>query len=77
MTTTIQVDPQTAQALADHAARVGLSVQEYLKKHFAAANGSQPVTDVDRWLDELIEGLPDLPLLPSDFSSRDIYADHD
>lgn len=77
MTTTIQIDPQTAQALADHAASLGLTVQEYLKKHFAPTNGSQSVADVDRWLDELVEGLPELPPLPSDFSSRDIYADHD
>ena len=32
---------------------------------------------IDRWLDELTEGLPDLPALPTDFSRADIYDDHD
>jgi hypothetical protein len=77
MTTTIEIDPQTAQALADLAASSGLTVQEYLRKHFVAGNGGRPVTDVEQWLDELVEGLPDLPPLPRDFSSKDIYADHD
>lgn len=31
----------------------------------------------DRWLDELVEGLPLLPPLPDNFSTPDIYADHD
>src|SRR5258708_4422856 len=77
MTTTIQVDPQTAQVLADQAASQGLSVQEYLKKHFSTALAGQAIDDVDQWLDELVEGLPQLPPLPGDFSTRDIYADHD
>ena len=76
-TTTIQLDAQTAKALAEHAAAVGLSVQDYLKKHFAGGNGSNGVDNPDGWLDELADGLPDLPPLPRDFSTKDIYADHD
>ncbi len=33
--------------------------------------------DVDHWLDELTEGLPELPPLPPDFSRADLYNDHD
>ena len=75
--TTIQLDAQTAQALAEHATAVGLSVQDYLKKHFGGRNGSNGVGDPDRWLDELADGLPELPPLPCDFTTKDIYADHD
>jgi len=74
---TIQLDPQTAKALAERAAAAGLSIPDYLKRHFATGNGQDGVDDPDRWLDELTEGLPDLPPLPRDFSSNDIYADHD
>ena len=75
--TTIQLDVQTAKALAELAAAVGLSIQDYLKKHFAGGNGTNGVDDPDHWLDELAEGLPHLPPLPRDFSSKDIYTDHD
>jgi len=76
-TTTIQVDPQTAKALADYAAALGMTVQDYLKKHFARTDGTDMALDANQWLDELAEGLPDLPPLPLDFSTYDIYADHD
>lgn len=75
--TTIQLDAKTAQALAEQAAAIGITVQDYLKKHFGGGNGSCVVGDPDRWLDELADGLPDLPPLPRDFSAKDIYADHD
>jgi hypothetical protein len=75
-TTTIRLDAQTAKSLADYAAALGLTVEDYLKKHFVDTNGPQTVEDVDHWLDELAEGL-DLPALPLDFSTKDIYVDHD
>jgi len=75
--TTIQIDEKTAESLANYAAALGLSVQDYLKRHFAGANGNGGIEEADRWLDELIEGLPELPPLPRDFSTKDIYADHD
>ena len=77
MTPTIELDPNTAKALSEHAAALGLSVQDYLKRHFAGSNGPSTLDDVDQWLDELVEGLPELPALPRDFSTKDIYADHD
>jgi hypothetical protein len=35
------------------------------------------IATLDRWLDQLAEGLPDLPPLPADFSRADLYDDHD
>jgi hypothetical protein len=32
---------------------------------------------LNRWLDELSEGLEHLPSLPADFSRADLYDDHD
>ena len=32
---------------------------------------------LDRWLEELSEGLDELPPLPADFSRADLYDDHD
>ncbi len=79
--TTITLDESTAQALADHAAAVGLSVQDYLRKYMAGANGQEMTetvlpADVDRWLDEISEGLPTLSL-PQNLSREDIYDEHD
>jgi hypothetical protein len=74
--TTIQLDPAAAKALADHAAILGLTVEEYLRKHFAGTNSESIIEDADAWLDELSDGL-DMPALPLDFSTKDIYADHD
>ena len=75
--TTIELDSQTARALADHAASLGLSIQDYLKKHFADSNGAGDIDDPDQWLDELTLGLRELPALPCNFSTRDAYTDHD
>jgi hypothetical protein len=33
--------------------------------------------ELERWLNDLTEGLPELPPLPADFSRADIYDDHD
>lgn len=74
---TIQLDPQTAEVLARYAAVLGLTVSDFLKQHFVGGNGAATVVDVDRWLDELADGTDALPPLPRDFSSHDIYADHD
>jgi len=73
----IEVDQQTANALSLYAASLGLSVSEYLRKHFAGTNGPQSPVDAECWLDELVEGMPEIPALPADFSAGDAYADHD
>ena len=77
MGTPIELDPKTAKALADLAASSGLTVQDYLRKHFAPTHDAHAVGDADRWLDELTEGLPELPPLPQDFSTKDVYVGHD
>ena len=78
MATTIELDPETAKALAEHAEAVGLTIRDYLKKHFIGAKGPlAAVHHADRWLDELSDGLGNLPPLPHDFSTKDVYADHD
>lgn len=74
---TIELDPQTAQTLADYAAGLGLSVPEFLRRQFAGGNGTSTISDIDGWLDSLSEGSERLPALPADFSIKDIYADHD
>lgn len=75
--TTIQIDDATAAALSNYAASLGMTIEDYLRKHFADTDGNQGIADADRWLDGLTEGLPELPPLPRDFSTKDIYADHD
>jgi hypothetical protein len=74
---TVQLDRETAQALAGYAAELGLTVPEFLRRHFAGTNGPTRIDDADAWLDELADGVADLPPLPRDFSTKDIYADHD
>lgn len=74
---TIELDPLTAQALADYAAGLGLSVPEFLRRQFASPNGTSAIYDIDGWLDSLTEGSERYPPLPDDFSTKDIYADHD
>lgn len=75
--TSIQINDRTAKALEQHAACLGLTIQEYLERHFGDANGINPIDDPDRWLDEVSEDGFDAPPLPANFSCRDIYSDHD
>jgi hypothetical protein len=37
----------------------------------------QTAAEIDRWLEELADGFPTAPPLPSDFSRADLYDDHD
>ncbi len=76
-TETIQLDPQTVEALTRYAAGLGLSVPEFLHRHFAGPNLPTGVGDVDAWLDELSADSESAPPLPRDFSTRDVYSDHD
>lgn len=73
----IQRDPKTAKAVAEYAEALGLSVSEFLEQHFANGNGADVIVDVDRGLDDLAEGSDASLVLPLDFSTRDMYADHD
>jgi hypothetical protein len=63
------------QQLVVRLARVNAALTKVLraKDGGKAASASQ----VDRWLEQLSAGLPDLPALPADFSRADLYDDHD
>jgi hypothetical protein len=39
--------------------------------------GAPSPAELDRWFDQMAEGLPELPPLPADFSRADVYDDHD
>lgn len=82
MTTTIELDRQTAEALTAQAQAMGLSLETYLRRLsqvavFSPSNGTVSLDDFDRYLDELAADLPRLAPLPADFSRADIYRNHD
>jgi hypothetical protein len=80
-----QIKPDTAETIAAEARARGLSVDDYLKSLLPQSNGDYgsvyesklSLTEVDQLLDELAEGGDNLMPLPSDFSRKDIYHDHD
>jgi hypothetical protein len=79
---TVELQDEVADALRAQARAKGLSLDAYLSSLAGRLDQSAPpldgsMTDIDRWLDELSDGLPALPSLPQDMSRRDIYADHD
>lgn len=75
--TRIEVDSATAKALSDQASSLGLSVTEFLHTHFCGNDAPYTIDDVDAWLDGLAEGMDGVPTLPDDFSTQDLYTDHD
>lgn len=78
--TTIQLDAETAHAITVYAQTLGLTVEECLRPHVATTNGTDDGTDANQWLrdlDELAAASDDAAVLPADFSTRDIYLDHD
>lgn len=72
---TIKLDPETTAAFARYAGRLGLSITDYLTRHYGHAGGAAPLDDADAWLDELSEGLTDIQPLPVDVSSKAVHAD--
>jgi hypothetical protein len=86
---TIHLPTATEQMLRKRAARDGTTLESYLlvliECAALTANGALPtsesanpaVADMDHWLNELADGLPPLPTLPTDFSRADLYAEHD
>jgi len=75
---TINVDDKTRLALESFAARIGLTLEDYLKR--LAEHGGASVApelsavEFDSLVDELTIEAPPLPV---DFSRADIYCDHD
>jgi len=89
MTVTLNLSPETEQALREKAARYGLALETYLEqvveRDTQAANaGPGPGSgdqvspaEFDRRLDELSEGLPPHSTLPTDWTRADLYTDRD
>lgn len=72
----IEVDAVTAKALAEQAQSLGMSVAEFLRDHFCGSE-ALPIDDIDAWLDSLTDGMEGVLPLAADFSTRDLYSDHD
>jgi hypothetical protein len=76
------ITPATAERLAAHAAREGLSVEAYLQALLGIAGPPSPLAELsDAAFDALLEafatGGEHVPPLPPDFSRRDIYLQGD
>jgi hypothetical protein len=89
MTVTVNLSSETERLLRQKAAQQGLALDTYLRqlaeREAQAIDGvpeadpspQEPPADFDRLVDELSEGLPPLPTLPTDWSRAHLYADHD
>ena len=89
MSVTLNLPPETEKLLRQKAAQQGLALETYLgqlaERDAQTVNGKAEAasvaevlpTDFDRLVDELSEGLPPLPTLPTDWSRAQLYADHD
>jgi hypothetical protein len=81
MMTRIEVEQDTAERLAKKAKSTGISVDSLLRDLLDTTDltprAAVTLEEFDRILDELTAGPQDLPPLPADFSSADIYLDHD
>jgi hypothetical protein len=64
---------QKQRRLSSELARIDRAID-----HLTPAGKRSPdKSTLNRWLDELADGLPALPQLPADFSRGDLYDDHD
>jgi hypothetical protein len=85
MAVQLNLAAQTERVLKEKAAQNGQTLEAYLETLAAreaqaadGGSGKEPA-DVEEWergLEELAEGLPALPTLPTDFSRADIYGEH-
>lgn len=73
----IEADAATAHVLAERAEFLGVSVAEFLHQHFCGIEVPSQIGDIEEWLDGLTEGMAGVRQLPADFSTRDLYSDHD
>jgi hypothetical protein len=81
----VNLAPETERVLKAKAAEAGRTLEAFLEELAereagvaAAVHGQAPsdLAEFERRLDELSEGLPQLPTLPTDFSRADIYGEH-
>ena len=85
MSVRLNLSPETERVLRQKAARSGQTLEAYLeavadreaRASDAVADQAPPdLSEFERGLDELPEGLPPLPTLPADFSRADVYGEH-
>src|SRR5437016_2528868 len=81
----INLAPETERVLKARATEVGQTLETFLEeianREAEILKGGPRQTpsnlaEFERRLDELSEGLPQLPTLPADFSRTDIYGEH-
>ena len=77
----IEIDADTAAALAAQAEAKGMTLDGYLRTVAATppagiSNDDSSPAQFERGLDDLLADMPDLPVLHSAFSRADIYGDH-
>jgi hypothetical protein len=81
----INLTPETERVLKAKAAEAGRTLEAFLEELAnreagvpTQGQGTAPsdLTEYEAGLDELSEGLPPLPTLPTDFSRADIYGEH-
>ncbi len=80
--TSIEIDTSTAAALTARAEARGMTLDAYLRTLVDAgpampSNGALSPAEFERGLDDLLAGMPDLPVLPASFSRAEIYGEHD
>ena len=85
MSIQVKLVPQTERILRAKAAEVGRTLEAFLEEianreagFLDQGQGQAPsdLAEFERDLDELSEGLLQLPALPADFSRADIYGEH-
>ncbi|MGH7967069.1 MAG: hypothetical protein ACRERD_35480 [Candidatus Binatia bacterium] len=77
-----QVRSETAEFLVAQAKAQGLSVDEYLTMLLGMPRQKNTLASLsdeefEALMEDFSDGTEDIPLLPSDFSRKDIYFDHD
>jgi hypothetical protein len=78
-TSAIEVDEKVAAMLRAQAAARQLPLSEFLQR-LALSNAplnQEPALTEDEWSGLIEQASSESPLLPNDFSRRDIYSDHD
>ncbi len=72
-----ELNDRTARELADAAAALGMTVEEFIRSRIVASSIPHAEFEADRFEQELNTLLHSGPSLPADFSRADIYVDHD
>jgi len=85
MSIQVNLAPETERVLKARAAEAGRTLEVFLEeianreaRILNEEQGQAPsdLAEFERGLDELSEGLPQLPTLPADYSRADSYGEH-